>query len=62
LEKIVEYENFSYLWISRHNILRMAVLPRATYGVNEIPIKIPIAFFKEIEKSVLKFVWKLKRP
>ena len=49
-------------WVGRINIVKIIILANATYRFSVIPMKLPIAFFTELEQKISQSICKSKDP
>ena len=61
-DNINRWRDIPCSWVGRINIVKMTVLLIAIYRFNAIPMKLPMAFFTDLEQKISQFIWKQKTP
>ena len=56
------WKNIPHSWITKINIVKMTILPKAIYRFNAIPIKSPIGFFTVLEQKNFLIYMETQKP
>ena len=57
-----KWKHVLWSWIGRVNIIKMAILPKAIYRFNAIPIRVSMTYFTDIEQTLQKFIGTINEP
>ena len=61
-DDINRWRDIPCFWVGRINTVKITILPNAFYRFNVIPVKLPMAFFTELEQNTSQCIRKHKIP